>query len=147
MAAKDVKFSTDARSRMLQGVDTLADAVRVTLGPKGRNVILQEFLQDVFSKVDILHAPVVPIPVPTLAESDIQSNPGFIEYLMLLGLCTRPFDYLGLPAITVPAGQTDNGLPTGFQLVTPPLEEALLFQAARAYEKENSWFFPVLNDN
>ena len=42
MAAKDVKFSTDARTKMLRGVDTLADAVRVTLGPKGRNVLLEK---------------------------------------------------------------------------------------------------------
>jgi len=42
MAAKEVKFSTDARSRMLTGVDTLADAVKVTLGPKGRNVVLDK---------------------------------------------------------------------------------------------------------
>jgi chaperonin GroEL len=42
MAAKDVKFSTDARDRMLRGVDTLANAVRVTLGPKGRNVVLDK---------------------------------------------------------------------------------------------------------
>jgi chaperonin GroEL len=42
MAAKDVKFSTDARTRMLAGVDTLADAVKVTLGPKGRNVVLDK---------------------------------------------------------------------------------------------------------
>ncbi|MDE0703735.1 MAG: chaperonin GroEL [Rhodospirillaceae bacterium] len=42
MAAKDVKFSTDARTRMLHGVDILADAVRVTLGPKGRNVVLDK---------------------------------------------------------------------------------------------------------
>lgn len=41
MSAKDVKFSTDARSRMLQGVDILAQAVKVTLGPKGRNVVIQ----------------------------------------------------------------------------------------------------------
>ena len=40
MAAKDVKFSTDARDKMLHGVDVLANAVRVTLGPKGRNVVL-----------------------------------------------------------------------------------------------------------
>jgi chaperonin GroEL len=40
MAAKEVKFSTDARSRMLRGVDILANAVSVTLGPKGRNVVL-----------------------------------------------------------------------------------------------------------
>ena len=42
MAAKDVKFSTDARDKMLHGVDILANAVKVTLGPKGRNVVLDK---------------------------------------------------------------------------------------------------------
>jgi chaperonin GroEL len=42
MAAKDVKFSTEARDRMLRGVDTLANAVKVTLGPKGRNVVIEK---------------------------------------------------------------------------------------------------------
>src|ERR671937_1960586 len=42
MAAKDVKFSTEARERMLRGVDILANAVRVTLGPKGRNVVIEK---------------------------------------------------------------------------------------------------------
>ena len=42
MAAKDVKFSSDARDKMLRGVDILADAVKVTLGPKGRNVVLEK---------------------------------------------------------------------------------------------------------
>jgi len=42
MAAKDVKFETDARNRMLKGVNILADAVKVTLGPKGRNVVLDK---------------------------------------------------------------------------------------------------------
>jgi chaperonin GroEL len=42
MAAKDVKFSTDARDRMLKGVNVLADAVKVTLGPKGRNVVIEK---------------------------------------------------------------------------------------------------------
>ena len=42
MAAKDVKFGTDARNRMLKGVNILADAVKVTLGPKGRNVVLDK---------------------------------------------------------------------------------------------------------
>ena len=42
MAAKEVKFSTDARARMLKGVDILADAVKVTLGPKGRNVVIDK---------------------------------------------------------------------------------------------------------
>ncbi len=42
MAAKDVKFDTDARNKMLKGVNTLANAVKVTLGPKGRNVVLDK---------------------------------------------------------------------------------------------------------
>jgi chaperonin GroEL len=42
MAAKDVRFGEDARSRMLRGVDILADAVKVTLGPKGRNVVIDK---------------------------------------------------------------------------------------------------------
>jgi chaperonin GroEL len=42
MAAKDVKFNTDARNKMLKGVNILADAVKVTLGPKGRNVVIEK---------------------------------------------------------------------------------------------------------
>ncbi len=42
MSAKDVRFSTDARDRMLKGIDTLANAVKITLGPKGRNVVLDK---------------------------------------------------------------------------------------------------------
>src|SRR5258708_2881690 len=42
MAAKDVKFGVDARTRMMRGVDVLADAVKVTLGPKGRNVVIDK---------------------------------------------------------------------------------------------------------
>ena len=42
MAAKEVKFSQDARERMLHGIDILANAVKVTLGPKGRNVVLDK---------------------------------------------------------------------------------------------------------
>ena len=42
MAAKEVKFSVEARDKMLRGVDILANAVKVTLGPKGRNVVLDK---------------------------------------------------------------------------------------------------------
>ena len=42
MSAKEVKFNSDAREKMLRGVDILADAVKVTLGPKGRNVVLEK---------------------------------------------------------------------------------------------------------
>ena len=42
MAAKDVRFSADAREKMLRGIETLANAVRITLGPKGRNVVIEK---------------------------------------------------------------------------------------------------------
>ena len=42
MAAKEIRFHQDARARMLAGVNALANAVRVTLGPKGRNVIIEK---------------------------------------------------------------------------------------------------------
>ena len=42
MAAKDVKFGSEARSKMLEGVDILANAVKTTLGPKGRNVVIEK---------------------------------------------------------------------------------------------------------
>ena len=42
MSAKEVKFNSDAREKMLRGVDILAEAVKVTLGPKGRNVVLEK---------------------------------------------------------------------------------------------------------
>jgi hypothetical protein len=45
MAAKEVKFGGEARERMLRGVDILANAVKVTLGPKGRNVVIDKLLR------------------------------------------------------------------------------------------------------
>jgi len=42
MAAKEIRFHNDARERMLRGIDILSNAVRVTLGPKGRNVVLDK---------------------------------------------------------------------------------------------------------
>ena len=42
MAAKDVRFGSDARQRMMRGVDMLSEAVKVTLGPKGRNVLIDK---------------------------------------------------------------------------------------------------------
>ena len=52
------------------------------------------------------------------------------------GRCTRPFNFLGLPALSVPYGFTSNGLPTGYQIVGRSFDEATLFRAARAFERE-----------
>ena len=70
MSAKDVRFSSDARDRMLRGVDILNNAVKVTLGPKGRNVILDkssdslDFVLPIFSVVLKIHPHRCAVPDP-----------------------------------------------------------------------------------
>jgi len=104
-----------------------------------RHKILAEFAEAVFEKADILHVPSMIVPVPTLAESDLSGNPGFSEFITKMGHCTRPFNYLGLPGLSVPCGFTKSGLPAGMQLVGRPFDEATLYRAARAYERETEW--------
>lgn len=53
--------------------------------------------------------------------------------------CTAPFNYLGLPALAVPAGFTADGLPVSMQLVGRPFAEATLLRAAAAYERVTGW--------
>ena len=52
------------------------------------------------------------------------------------GRCTRPFNFLGLPALGIPFGFTSNDLPTGYQIVGRSFDEATLFRAARTFERE-----------
>ncbi len=104
-----------------------------------RKAIVREFCARVFANCDVLHAPVMVAAPPTIAESDIGANPGFGRAMVAMGHCTRPFNFLGLPAISVPCGFTGNGLPAAFQLAARPFAEDVLLCAARAYERETDW--------
>jgi aspartyl-tRNA(Asn)/glutamyl-tRNA(Gln) amidotransferase subunit A len=104
-----------------------------------RQKLIADMAEVVFAKADALHLPTLTMPVPTIAESDIAANPGFAEYLTTFAKCARPFNYLGLPAISLPCGFTANGLPAAFQLVGRPFDEPLLFRLARAHERETGW--------
>ena len=104
-----------------------------------RRQVIEELDAAVFARAEVLHTPVWPFPIPTIAESDLAANPGFTEFIATTGHCTRPVNYAGLPAVGVPAGFTGNGLPAAFQLVGRPFDEARLLRAARAYERETEW--------
>jgi aspartyl-tRNA(Asn)/glutamyl-tRNA(Gln) amidotransferase subunit A len=103
-----------------------------------RQAILDEFMDAVFERADVLLTPVMMMPVPTIAESDLAANPGFSEFIVAMGHATRPINYLGLPGLSVPTGFTGNGLPSAFQLVGRPFDEATLYRTARTYERETS---------
>ncbi len=100
---------------------------------------LEEFMQSVYSKVDIVHAPVLGIPVPTIAETEPKAAGDVSSIVTRLTRNTRPTNYLGLPALSVPAGFTPNGLPIAFQLMGRPFSEALLFRVGDLYQHETDW--------
>jgi hypothetical protein len=79
----------------------------------------------------------ISIPVPTIAETTTGADAA--KVLGALTHCTRGINYLGLPAASVPAGFTSNGMPCAFQLVGRPFAEALLLRAADAYQRVTDW--------
>jgi aspartyl-tRNA(Asn)/glutamyl-tRNA(Gln) amidotransferase subunit A len=104
-----------------------------------RAPLLARFGEAVFDKADALMTPVLGMPVPTIAETDVGGSPGLGRMLYAMTRNTRPINYLGLPALSVPGGFTANGLPWGFQLVGRPFAEPLLFRLGRAYERVTEW--------
>src|SRR5262249_28389508 len=102
-----------------------------------RGLVLKRWLDEVFGKVELLHIPAFGMPTPTLAECapDGPSPPSVAVY----GRFTWPFAFLGLPAIIVPVGFQQDGLPAGMQLVGRPFAESLLLNAAHLYQRETGW--------
>jgi aspartyl-tRNA(Asn)/glutamyl-tRNA(Gln) amidotransferase subunit A len=101
-----------------------------------RRVLLQKFLAETMAEVDLLHTPVIPFPLPTIRETDVEAEGGEAVLRVVRGMTTytRPFNFLGVPAISVPCGFDPAGLPVAFQLVGHPFDEALCLRAAGAYQ-------------
>jgi aspartyl-tRNA(Asn)/glutamyl-tRNA(Gln) amidotransferase subunit A len=100
---------------------------------------LDVFGASVLDRVDVMLAPLMPIPVPTLEETDVGGSPVMQATIAALTRCGRPINYLGLPSLALPAGFTDNGLPFGIQIVGRPFAEGLLFRVGHGYERETAW--------
>ena len=117
----------------------------------GENVSAAEYIQrhreldgsrrsiaKVFADVDVLVTPTMPIPAPAIA--DLKADPGALRPAELKLLRnTRPFNVWGLPAISVPCGFTEMGLPIGLQIAGPHWRENLVLQVAHAYEQATAW--------
>jgi aspartyl-tRNA(Asn)/glutamyl-tRNA(Gln) amidotransferase subunit A len=101
-----------------------AEALRQT------NLLRREIV-NVFASVDLLITPTMPRPAGTLAESGNFDPIGVRN--------TSPFDIFGLPAISVPCGFTNSGLPIGLQIAGAPWAEPTVLALAHAYERETEW--------
>jgi aspartyl-tRNA(Asn)/glutamyl-tRNA(Gln) amidotransferase subunit A len=101
-----------------------------------RGVLLGRFLKETMGDIDLLHAPVIPFPLPTIAETDVETETGshVLDLVRRITAFTRPFNFLGVPAVSVPCGFDPAGLPIAYQLIGRPFAEALCLRAAAAYQ-------------
>lgn len=92
----------------------------------------------IFENIDVLITPTVPILTPTIEE--LKEHPEQLRPRELALLRnTRPFNVWALPALSLPCGFTEAGLPIGLQIVGPHWQEARVFQVAHAYEQATAW--------
>ncbi len=95
-------------------------------------------IRAVFADVDVLLTPTMPMPAPAIA--DLKANPDALRPAELRLLRdTRPFNVWGVPAISVPCGFTQGGLPIGLQIAGAHWREDLVLRTAYAYEQAAAW--------
>lgn len=135
-------FSKDLRQRVL--VNHFVLARDMAIGQRARR-LMQERFATVMAQVDLLAAPstavpAYPIGATTVSTHDYRTDED-VEIASNLALLrtTSPANHTGLPAISVPAGFTDDGLPIGFQLMGRAFDEASVLAAAHAYEQATAW--------
>jgi aspartyl-tRNA(Asn)/glutamyl-tRNA(Gln) amidotransferase subunit A len=101
--------------------------------------LARAFSETVWSRVDLLVAPVIPEPAPPL-EAALD---GSIDEITIrqgrFSRFTRPFNGLGLPALSLPCGFSRAGLPLAFQIVGRPFDEATVLRAGHAYQRVTDW--------
>lgn len=101
-----------------------------------RAKILAEFTETAFGGCDALFVPAIGPVLPTRAATDTEAGVPLAFGHTRLIRCTRPFNYLGLPVLSVPCGFTPGSLPAGFQLVGRPFDEITLFRLGHAFQRE-----------
>ena len=97
------------------------------------------FIREVFAGADVIITPVIPEPAPPLAHATDGPPAELAQRQGRFSRLTRPFNGLGLPALSVPCGFSRLGLPLAFQIVGRPFDEATVLRVGHAYEQATEW--------
>lgn len=130
LAQQPERFGADVRQRLESG--RALSSTEYSLARRTQ-VEVQRRSADFFSRYDILLLPTTPIPAPAIEGEDA------IQRARLLTRFTAPFNLSGLPALSMPCGFTQEGLPVGLQIVSGAWQEAKALQAGQAYEQASTW--------
>lgn len=105
-------------------------AVRYLESLTVRATLLKAWLDGPMAHADVLLCPTVPVPVPSRLEADMEKAGRVFDVVSKITRLTRPFNYLGVPVLTMPMGRDSAGMPMGVQLIGRPLGEGRLLSMA-----------------
>jgi len=114
-------------------------AVRYAEALALRMPLAQEFVATCLQGCDLIHLPTLVVHTPTIAATTEGEPATVMKAIARVTHATRGINYLGLPALSVPAGLSAAGLPLAFQLVGRPFAEAVLLKAADAFQRDTDW--------
>lgn len=130
MEERPEDYGDDVRHRL--ELASRYSAVTYVQAQRLRETAREEWRRGVFNQVDIIATPTTAIPAPPIEDGGLQTTLNLIRL-------TNPFNFLGLPAVSVPCGFTASGLPIGLQLAGRWWDEATVLRAAHAYQQVTEW--------
>lgn len=136
LRTRSTDYTPEVRAGLLTG--QLIPGTHYLKAQRLRSLIRQE-MAAALRRVDALVTPTVPIPAPRIGQTTVDISQETVDITWALSRLTRPANLTGFPAISVPCGFTEGGLPIGLQLTGRPFAEATILQLAYAQEQETNW--------
>jgi aspartyl-tRNA(Asn)/glutamyl-tRNA(Gln) amidotransferase subunit A len=136
LRARRADYDPEVSTRLMVGA--FVTGVHYVRGQQARVLIRRE-VDDALVRHDVLVAPATPIPAPAIDERQTALGDGASDVRSALIRLTRPFNFSGHPACSVPCGFSGGGLPIGMQIVGRPFDEATVLRAADAYQRVTDW--------
>jgi aspartyl-tRNA(Asn)/glutamyl-tRNA(Gln) amidotransferase subunit A len=130
-------YSDQVRARIAPGFDQSGIAYVEAL--RARDRFIQEYLQLCLGDCDALHIPVARLHTPSIAATTSGDLDNVLQSISQLTSTNRAINYLGLPAMSVPAGFSSRAMPLAFQLVGKPFAERTILKIADAYQRDTNW--------